>query len=51
MIANATNRVWVARLSQSIEPLLLALMGLLVGMLLLGIFLPMWNMGQGYFKH
>jgi MSHA biogenesis protein MshG len=41
----------VERLAQSVEPLLLALMGVLVGILLLGIFLPMWQMGEAYFKH
>ncbi|ROZ68598.1 type II secretion system F family protein [Ramlibacter sp. WS9] len=40
----------VARLSQTIEPLLLALMGILVGTLVLGIFLPMWDLGQANFK-
>ena len=40
----------VSRLSQSIEPLLLAVMGILVGTLVLGIFLPMWDMGQAHFK-
>jgi MSHA biogenesis protein MshG len=36
----------VSRLSESIEPILLGLMGGLVGILLLGIFLPMWNLGE-----
>lgn len=36
----------VGRLSETIEPLLLAFMGLLVGVLLLGIFMPLWDMGQ-----
>lgn len=36
----------VSRLSQTIEPLLLAVMGVLVGILLLGIFMPLWNLGQ-----
>ncbi|HSH92190.1 MAG TPA: type II secretion system F family protein [Ramlibacter sp.] len=40
----------VNRLSQTIEPLLLALMGLLVGVLLLGVFLPMWDLGQANFR-
>jgi MSHA biogenesis protein MshG len=40
----------VARLSQSIEPLLLGLMGVLVGILVLGIFLPMWDLGAAYRK-
>lgn len=34
----------VDRLSQTIEPILLAVMGVLVGILLLGIFMPMWDM-------
>jgi MSHA biogenesis protein MshG len=38
----------VARLSQSIEPLLLAMMGILVGMVVLGVFLPMWDLGQAH---
>ena len=41
----------VARLSQAIEPILLALMGVLVGLMVLGIFLPMWDLGQAQFKH
>jgi MSHA biogenesis protein MshG len=36
----------VSRLSESIEPILLTLMGVLVGILLLGIFLPMWSLGE-----
>jgi len=36
----------VSRLSESIEPILLGLMGGLVGVLLLGIFLPMWSLGE-----
>lgn len=36
----------VGKLSETIEPLLLALMGVLVGILLLGIFLPLWDLGQ-----
>lgn len=36
----------VSRLSESIEPILLALMGGMVGVLLLGIFLPLWNLGE-----
>ena len=38
----------VAKLSQTIEPLLLAMMGVLVGLLVLGIFLPMWDLGAAY---
>jgi MSHA biogenesis protein MshG len=41
----------VARLSQTVEPLLLAMMGVLVGLLVLGIFLPMWDLGSANFKH
>ena len=40
----------VARLSQTVEPLLLAMMGILVGLLVLGIFLPLWDLGQASFK-
>ena len=40
----------MARLSQPIEPILHAGMGILVGMLVLGIFLPMWDLGQAHFK-
>lgn len=40
----------VSKLSQSIEPILLAAMGVLVGMFVLGIFLPMWDLGQAHFK-
>lgn len=36
----------VGRLAQSIEPLLLAGMGILVGIVVLGVFLPMWDMAQ-----
>ena len=36
----------VSKLSDSIEPLLLAMMGVLVGILLLGIFMPLWGLGQ-----
>ncbi|MBE7939296.1 MULTISPECIES: type II secretion system F family protein [Ramlibacter] len=35
----------VDRLSQSIEPILLVLMGVLVLILILGIFLPLWDLG------
>ncbi len=41
----------VARLSQTIEPILLAMMGILVGLMVMGIFLPMWDLGQAQFKH
>jgi MSHA biogenesis protein MshG len=40
----------VLRLSQSLEPLLLAMMGVLVGLLVLGVFLPMWDLGAAHFK-
>ena len=36
----------VSKLSQTVEPILLGVMGLLVGMLLLGVFSPLWNLGQ-----
>ncbi len=36
----------VGKLSQAIEPILLAVMGVLVGILLLGIFMPLWSLGQ-----
>lgn len=36
----------VSRLSESIEPILLAVMGVLVAILLLGIFLPLWDLTQ-----
>jgi MSHA biogenesis protein MshG len=39
----------VSRMSQTIEPLLLAVMGVLVGLLVLGVFLPMWDLGSAYF--
>lgn len=36
----------VSKLSETIEPILLAAMGVLVGILLLGIFMPLWDLGQ-----
>ncbi len=36
----------VSRLSQSIEPILLGFLGVLVTILLLGIFMPLWDMTQ-----
>lgn len=36
----------VSKLSETIEPLMLAVMGVMVGILLLGIFLPLWSLGQ-----
>jgi MSHA biogenesis protein MshG len=36
----------VTRLSKSMEPVLLGFMGVLVGLLLLGIFTPLWDLGQ-----
>ncbi len=36
----------VGKLQQAIEPILLAVMGVLVGILLLGIFMPLWGLGQ-----
>jgi MSHA biogenesis protein MshG len=40
----------VERLSTAIEPLLLAFLGVLVLVLVLGIFLPMWDLGQATLK-
>jgi MSHA biogenesis protein MshG len=40
----------VSKLSQTIEPLLLAMMGVLVGLLVMGIFLPMWDLSAAYRK-
>lgn len=36
----------IGKLSQAIEPILLGVMGILVLVLLLGIFLPLWDLGQ-----
>ncbi len=36
----------VSRISESIEPILLAAMGVLVAILLLGIFMPLWDLTQ-----
>ena len=36
----------VNRLSETLEPLLLAAMAVLVVIMLLGIFLPLWDLGQ-----
>ena len=36
----------VSKLSETIEPILLAIMGIMVGVLLLGVFTPLWNLGQ-----
>ena len=38
-------------LSQQIEPILIIFMGGLVLVLALGVFLPMWNLGQVTLKH
>ena len=35
-----------SKLSESVEPILLGAMGVLVGILLLGVFTPLWNLGQ-----
>ncbi|MBK6636827.1 MAG: type II secretion system F family protein [Rhodocyclaceae bacterium] len=35
----------IDRLSDTMEPLLMAIMGLLVLILMLGVFLPMWQLG------
>jgi len=36
----------VSKLAETIEPLLLGIMGVMVGILLLGVFTPLWNLGQ-----
>ena len=36
----------VSRLSETVEPILLGVMGIMVGILLLGVFTPLWNLGQ-----
>ena len=36
----------VSKLSETIEPILLGVMGVMVGVLLLGVFSPLWNLGQ-----
>jgi MSHA biogenesis protein MshG len=36
----------VGRLSEAMEPILLAFMGVLVLILMLGVFLPMWQLGK-----
>jgi MSHA biogenesis protein MshG len=41
----------VSRLSETIEPLLLAAMGVLVTILMLGIFLPLWDLSAVARKH
>jgi MSHA biogenesis protein MshG len=41
----------VERLSTAIEPLLSTALGVLLLILVLGIFLPMWNLGQATLKH
>lgn len=48
-----TNEVQYAlkTLSQQIEPILIVFMGGLVLILALGVFLPMWNLGQVTLKH
>ena len=38
-------------LSASIEPILLAVIGAMVLLLALGVFLPLWNMGQAAMGH
>lgn len=40
----------VSQLNESIEPVLLAFMGILVLILMLGVFLPMWDLGSVAFK-
>jgi MSHA biogenesis protein MshG len=41
----------VSRLSETIEPLLLAAMGVLVVILMRGIFLPLWDLSAAARKH
>ena len=36
----------VSKLAETIEPILLGIMGVMVGILLLGVFTPLWNLGQ-----
>jgi MSHA biogenesis protein MshG len=36
----------VSKLSQTVEPLLIGAMGALVALLMVGIFLPLWDLGQ-----
>lgn len=36
----------VSRISQTVEPLLLAALGIVVALLVLGVFLPLWDMSQ-----
>jgi MSHA biogenesis protein MshG len=36
----------VSKLSETVEPILLGVMGVMVGVLLLGVFSPLWNLGQ-----
>jgi MSHA biogenesis protein MshG len=36
----------VSKLSETVEPILLGVMGVMVGTLLLGVFSPLWNLGQ-----
>jgi len=36
----------VSKLSETIEPILLGIMGVMVGILLLGVFTPLWDLGQ-----
>jgi MSHA biogenesis protein MshG len=36
----------VSKLSETVEPILLGVMGVMVGVLLLGVFTPLWNLGQ-----
>jgi MSHA biogenesis protein MshG len=40
----------VQKLTESVEPLLVAMMGILVGIVVLGIFLPMWDLGSAHFQ-
>lgn len=41
----------ISRLSESIEPILLTFLGVLVLILMLGVFLPMWQLGSAAMHH
>jgi len=41
----------VSKLSETVEPILLGVMGVMVGILLLGVFSPLWNLGQAMLHH
>jgi MSHA biogenesis protein MshG len=41
----------VSRLAQTIEPILIAGLGVIVGTLMLAVFMPMWDLAQLARKH